>query len=125
MQASIHTLGMFEHLTDFGYVRTRKQALGFYIVYLLLTALCAAIIGAFVAFFIYEDAFDVGVKLGTIVGIIGSITLSFLILSAKKLTGNFWLLLFALIGGLLQTLGGGVISLIIPAYLTTLKKHKL
>ncbi len=115
---------MFKHLTDFGYVRSRKEAIGFYIAYLLLIAIAAAIIGAIVAIFIYEDAFDVGVKLGTIVGIISSITLSYKILTAKNLTGNIWLLLLALIGGLLQTLAGGVASLIVPAYLSTLKRHK-
>ncbi len=113
---------MFKHLKDFGHRRTAKEALGFYIVYLLATALFAAIIGALAGVFIQENAFEAGVQFGTVIGIIVSITLSFLILSKKGLTNSYLLLLLALFGGLLQLVGGGIVSLIVPAYLTTVKK---
>lgn len=100
------------------------QAIGFYIAYLVLTILVAMLAGAIggLIFPQTDDYFRTGMNLGAIIAIIVSLALSLGILQKKKLTNNFILLILALVAGVLAFMGGGLLGLIIPAYLTTRKK---
>src|SRR5258708_838054 len=115
---------MVKKLTDFAYVRSGKEAFGFYLVYLLFIIILSAVIsGVFIGIGnIYPvQGFSSGLRLGTGVAITCCVILSFLIISQKKLAGNFGHILLSLLAGLLASLGGGLLGLIIPAILTTKK----
>ncbi|HPW89969.1 MAG TPA: hypothetical protein PLJ40_00930 [Paludibacteraceae bacterium] len=104
---------MFKKLTDFGYQRTTKEAIGFYLAYLLMVMVVAGVLAAILGVIVQSnDTFNLGVKIGTTVAIIASLGISFWILKEKKLLSNFGLILLAVfIGGI-----GGLIP---AAYLTT------
>jgi hypothetical protein len=112
---------MFSNLTEFGFKRSTKQAFGFYLAYLLvgiIFGVLLSMVGSIVVG-VEDEAFDFGVRMGTLASTILSVTLSYLILKDKKATANFGNILLALASGLLAVLGGGLLGLIIPAYLTT------
>ncbi len=117
---------MFKHLTDFGYERNKKEALGFYLVYLLLFVLIGAMIAAIIGVAThtipknFSDTFTKGEEVGAIIVGLGSAALSITILSAKK-ESRYGFVLLALIGGVLCLFGGGLLGFIIPAYFTTLR----
>lgn len=110
---------MFKNLTNFAYQRTPKEAVGFYIAFLVLIMLIAAIMGGVLALVMPNFSFNSGVRIGTICALISSLGLSFVILKEKKSLGNFSLILLALLSGLLSLLAGGLGGLIPVAYLTT------
>lgn len=110
---------MFSNISDFGYKRSALQAAGFYIVYLILTVITAAIAGMFFGAASGSSSFEMGQKIGMIVAILFVLFLSFLILQSKKLLGNYTYLLIAAGGGILAFFGGGLLGLIVTAYLTT------
>ncbi len=116
---------MFKHLTDFGYERNKKEALGFYLAYLVLFVLIgaggAAIIGAATNTIpkSFSDTFTKGEEVGAVIVGLGSAVLSIIILSAKK-ESRYGFVLLALISGMLCLFGGGLFGFIIPAYFTTL-----
>ena len=110
---------MFKNLTDFSYKRTRKEALGFYLSYLLLIIIVGGLIGALAGLVIGEGSFEIGLRFGNIVAILTVLGLSFAILKKKNLLNNFGYILLALVSGILAFLGGGLLGLIPAAYLTT------
>jgi len=112
---------MFKNLTDFAYKRNRKEALGFYLGYLILIVVVGALAGALFGLASGQENFELGLRIGNIIGILASLGLSFAVLSKKGLMNNFGLLLLALLSGLLAFIGGGLLGLIPAAYLTTKK----
>jgi len=110
---------IFNNLTDFGYQRSTKEAIGFYIAYLFLII----IFGVFLAFglsaIVQNNTYNFGLIIGNVVAIVFSLGVSFLILKEKNLLGNFGFILLALLSGLLAIFLGGFGGLIPAAYLTT------
>jgi hypothetical protein len=115
---------MFSNLTDFGFRRTKIQAFGFYITYLIVIMAIGAVIGIVTEVGVDQDtaSFGNGMRLGAFFAIAASIVLSFMVLKAKKLTGNFSLSLLAISSGILALIGGGLLGLIIPTVFTTKAK---
>src|SRR6266566_2472225 len=102
---------MFKKLTDFTYVRTGWEILGFYLAYLLFIIILSAVVsGVFVGTGILtpEHGFNSGMRLGTAVAITCSVALSLLVVSQKRLASSFSYILLSLLAGLLATFGGGL-----------------
>ena len=115
---------MFNNLTDYSRRRTTKEAVGFYIAYFVLILALSLLIGTLAGIVRgNENSFNFGVQLGTMVATITSLTLSFLILNAKGLVSNYGYILLALLSGVLGYVGGGLLGLLIPAYLSTKGKR--
>jgi amino acid permease len=112
---------MFKKLTDFKYQRSSKEAVGFYIAYLIVSMLGGALLGGILGAMFPDNPFQAGVRGGTIVAVFICILLSWLIIKEKRQT-EFSNLLLVLLSGVLALLVGGLFGLIIPAYLTTKKK---
>jgi hypothetical protein len=116
---------MFKHLANFSYQRNKKEALGFYLTYLLLFVIIGAIVASIIGIATntvpknFSDTFTKGEEVGAVIVGLGSAALSIAILSAKK-ESRYGFALLALIGGMLCLFGGGLFGFIIPAYLTTL-----
>ena len=111
---------MFSNLTDFGYKRDAKGAIGFYLAYLGLLLLLAMIIGA-LAGLMFQISFKQGVQAGAIIAIIVSIALAVTVLKSKNQLGNFGYIMLILLSGVLAIFIGGIGGLIPVAYLTTVE----
>ncbi len=115
---------MFEKLGELRMVRTNKQAVGFYLAYLLgfvlLGALIGGVMGAIFGDIIEQTAF----KVGGLMSVALTLGLGSAILNKKKLNNetNLWLVVLA--GGVLALFGGGILGLVPVAYLTTKKPRK-
>lgn len=105
---------MFKHLTNFGYKRNTKEAFGFYLAYLVLVLLVGGLAGA-----MFATDFSSGVIVGTRVAVVVSVFLSCVVLYKKNLFNNFGYLLLVAVSGIAAYFGGGILGLIIPAYLST------
>jgi hypothetical protein len=108
---------MFTGLNDLSMVRSTKQAIGFYIAYLLLFFLAGALVGGVLGITqapSFENYIPLVVTLGSVV--IDAIICIFMI-RAKNLGFAYWFL--ALLSCALAAIGGGLLGLIIPAYMTT------
>jgi hypothetical protein len=113
---------MFKHLTDFGYKRNAKEAIGFYIAYLILIMISGALLAGALAIIINEpDNFELGLRVGSITAMVITLGVAFLVLKAKKLLGNFGYILLVLLAGILAIFAGGLGGLIPVSYLTTRK----
>lgn len=115
---------MFNHLSDFSFVRNTKQAIGFYIAYFLLTLIAAMIVGAIAGVLFAtteEEAYALGGKLGTALSIIIAISLSALVIQKKQIW-SFLTVVIVLIAAALATLLGGIFGVMPAAYLTTFAK---
>lgn len=114
---------IFNHLTVFSYKRSGKEALGFYLAYLLTTTILAGIMGGVVGVFLNpentDSIYEISASLGAVIALIVSLVISILILKAKKIYKNFGYILLALVGAGLGLVGGGLLGLIVPAFLTT------
>lgn len=110
---------MFSNLTDLSYTRNFKQAVGFYIAYLILIVIAAALLGGLFGVVAGNNSFDAGVNVGTYLAVIFSVTISFAILYKKKLIGNFVYLIIAIAAGVLALFGGGLLGIIPAAFLST------
>ncbi len=112
---------MFSNLTAFAMVRTGKQALGFYIVYLVIAIIVGGIaggLGGLITSAAQEPVdMQVGVKWGAAAAVVYVILIGMIIVIRKKLGIGYVIL--ALVGGLLALLGGGVLGLIPAALMTT------
>jgi hypothetical protein len=111
---------MFIDLTDFSRVRNFKEALGFYLAYLLLAVLFIFLLGM-ISGVVGLNFDNDGLVVGALIILVEVLVLSVLILKAKNLYKNFTYILLSLLSCLLAILGGGLLGLIIPAYFTTLK----
>ncbi|HVA96577.1 MAG TPA: hypothetical protein VND99_02895 [Candidatus Acidoferrales bacterium] len=110
---------MFKHLADLGYTRNVKEAIGFYLAYLLLLLIAGAVAGFLFGGVDSVNSFYAGVNIGTIVAVIACLILTYMIFMSKKRTKSFASLLLTLVAGFLAMIGGGILGLLIPAYLTT------
>jgi hypothetical protein len=73
---------MFRNLTDLQYKRNFKEAVGFYLAYLLLLmALAAMISGVSSLFSNSDDPYELGVRIGTGIGCISCFLLAILIIN--------------------------------------------
>ncbi len=110
---------MFLELTNFALKRTPKQALGFYFAYLLFIIILSGLIGGLFGYFSKSVTYEIGARLGTLISVVTSLYLSFLMLQKKKLTKNTRFLLLAILSGFLAYIGGGLLGLIPASYLST------
>lgn len=110
---------MFDNLFDFKAERSKAQAIGFYIVYLLFLLLVAGLLGGIVGA-AGGDSQSVEKIVQIALTIICSL-LSFLIIFKKKILsiGNVAL---ALISGILAMIGGGALLGLIPAGILTTRR---
>ena len=122
---------MFKNLTSFSYKRNWKEAVGFYLVYLILGVILSGIIAGIIGPIILlgfrnldisqakSQGFATGQQIGTYTIIMFVLIISGLLLKSKKLFKNFWYLVLALLGVILTVFGGLLLGLIIPAFITT------
>jgi chromate transport protein ChrA len=110
---------MFKNLTDYGYQRNAKEAIGFYLAYLFLIIFSCGILGGLIGMITQSGDFSLGVRVGSILAVMAAIVLSFLILKEKKSLDNIGCILLAVISGVLAFLAGGLGGLIPVAYLTS------
>ena len=117
---------MFKDLLLFEKDRTPKEALGFYLAYLLLTALLGGIAGFLFTpsapSMTFEEGFQAGSVVGQNLAVIFCLALSFMILYKKKKLQNFGLVLVGILSGIGAIFLGGLLGLVPTAYLTTIKK---
>lgn len=117
---------MFRNLTNFSYQRSAKEAVGFYLAYLLLSAIgnvfLSGVLGVATQDYFFD--FQYGSKAGNLLAIVISFGTSIVILKSKKLLGSFSLILLALVSGIMAVFVGGLGGLIPAAYLTTRPKNK-
>ena len=110
---------MFRRLTDFSYQRTLVQAIGFYLVYLIVGIVVAAMLGALSGPLTGNAGFEGGLLIGTIFAIVACPVLSFAILYKKGLLRHVGFVLVALLSVPGAAAGGLLLGLIIVAFLTT------
>jgi hypothetical protein len=110
---------MFSNLTDLKRKRTAKEAVGFYIAFLILLLVLVLALSYLDALVTGEKNSNVFYNYGNAFAIIACLILSFLIIIKKKQTGNFFYLLLTIVSGVLAAFGGIIIGLIPVAYLTT------
>ncbi len=116
---------VFKKLTDFSYVRSTKEAVGFYFAYFIMAVLIGALLGATSALlFPKEDLMQLGIRVGNVIAILIASLLAIANLSKKRLTGEYKYIMIALLAGLLAVFGGSLLGLIPVAYLTTVKAKK-
>lgn len=118
---------MFEDLTNFEVKRSWQKAIGFYIAYLALLVLIALVMAVFVGVIFAvpeEGAMNFGIKVGIVVATIGCTGLSYLVLNKKKLLKSFLSLFYLVATFALGFLGGSLLGLLVPAYLTTRESLK-
>ena len=109
---------MFEDLSNYSKERQPLQALGFYIVFLIIGVAIGALFGL-----VFAPDYYTGVLVGSVVAVIYCTILSYLILSAKgQLSTAFSAFIFitAFLSFFIGSLGG----LIPVAYLTTINNIK-
>lgn len=111
---------IFQELTNFRYKRNLKQAFGFYLAYLVLLMLVAALFGGFLSLIVGNGTFEFGLRVGNMVAVLTSVGISILVLRDKGLLGRFRNIVLVLIAGVLAYFAGGLLGLILVAYFTTL-----
>ena len=115
---------MFKQLSNFSLVRSGKQAFGFYLVWLVVLVVLDGLLdglleGIFQITTNTTFTFGTGVTIGTVLVIIETLIISFLVLASHKTTKRPGYVVLALVSGVVAFLWGGLGGLIIPAYLTT------
>ena len=113
---------MFSDLFDFAKQRTRKEALGFYIAYSILTIMFLFLFGILMALVFGDKIIPQATQIGRSFAVLIPLVLSFEIVRQKK-AWNFSNVLLALLSGILGVFGIFV-GLIPTAYLTTLPMQK-
>lgn len=112
---------MFKKLTDFSYKRNGKEAVGFYLAYLVVSILLAMIIKGLYdgPMHDWQRGFSEGISLTTLTEVLFSMGLFLIILKAKKMHKRYMYVILVLLSGVLATFGGSVLGLIFPTLLTT------
>jgi len=112
---------MFKNLLNFSYRRNVKEAIGFYIAYVVISALGTIVISAILSLATgNESDVEFHLRIAIIIAIITTLSLSFLILKSKNLLGNFFYIILLLLSVLLLVYFGGVFLGLIPvSFLST------
>lgn len=114
---------MFKNLFNFSYKRSFVEAIGLYIAYTVvaisISMLLAAVLGLATG---NENSYEFGLRIGKIVAIVTTLSLSFVILRDKNLLGSFKYLILLLFSGLIAYAFGGMFGLIPVAFLSTRPK---
>jgi hypothetical protein len=113
---------MFTNLFDFSFDRTAKQAIGFYITWLVIISVACGLVSAAASPLLgasnFQTGFSSGVKVGQSFSILADTVVAFWILKSKH-SFSFGNVVLAFLAGVLSILGGGLLGLIPAAYLTT------
>jgi hypothetical protein len=114
---------MFRRLTDFGYQRSLVEAVGFYLVYLILGIVVAAMLGAVAGLLAGPisggSSFEGGLLVGSIFAVVACPVMAFGILYKKGLLRHFGFILVALLSVAGAAAGGLILGLIFVAFLTS------
>ena len=118
---------MFKRLVDFGYERTPREALGFYLAYFVLGILTGALSGGILGLFSSADSVQTGISagvcIGAIIAVVLSVSVPLLVLYEKGLLNNFLYIMLVILSGLLALFVDGLGGLIPAAFLTTRKSE--
>lgn len=112
---------MFKELLNLEKDRSTKEAIGFYIAYVIVAILALFILGMLMEI-IFSIGYENGKKFGQVFSIIMPPIISFMIISSKNIL-NFKYALFSLLAGILG-LFGVFVGFIPVAFLTTRKSNK-
>lgn len=114
--------GMFSHLTAYGYQRSGKQAIGFYIAYLLFGLLLGMVAGGTAAV-LSGDPTQYGMMAGAVIGVVYCFFLAATILAKRNILFTVKGMVL-LVGTLLLAILLGALGGLIPiAYASTLPKR--
>ena len=127
----IHNINMFKKLNDFSYERNWKEAVGFYLAYLLFGIILGFVFGFILGVFLYsagtthnfEANYEIGRRIGVSFYMIYILVIFALLLIKKRMLNNFGYILLALLNVILSVFGGVIFGLIIPAFITTRKTN--
>ncbi len=109
---------MIKNLTNLGMERNWKEAIVFYIAYLLLGILIGAMVGGIVGILYPDRVLELAEKAGLIAGAIYVLVLYFTIYIKKEME-SFLFILLGIITFAITLLLGAIFSLIIVAFFTT------
>ncbi len=120
---------MFKELFNFKYKRSKKEAFGFYIFYLITGIILGGIAGAFMAVLNYKAGVQaqasIGYQAGSVTSVIFCSVLGLTVLISKRLYTLPWCVMLALLTVLCSFLGA-LLGCICPAILTTFEvKEKI
>jgi hypothetical protein len=116
---------MFKNLTNFSYKRNWKEALGFYLAFGLLAMFLGGLVGILQAAMSTGQDITVSKYLnehGSLIMIMSSLycfIVAIIILGKKKLFKNFGYILLSVLTAILAVVGGALLGLIVPAFMTT------
>jgi drug/metabolite transporter (DMT)-like permease len=112
---------MFQHLTDFAYQRTKKQALGFYIAYLALIIAIGGLLGIFIQATSpsQKDMSGTLYYTGSLLAILAPFLLALTVAVSKRIYTQVSVILVIILSGVFGSVAGGMLGLIPVAYLTT------
>ncbi len=115
---------MFQHLTDFAYQRTKKQALGFYIGYLALIMVIGGVIGIFIQATSpsQKDTGSTIHSVASLLAILAPFLLALTVAVAKRIYTQVFVVFMIILSGVFGSIAGGMLGLIPVAYLTTREK---
>mgnify|MGYP001582839902 CR=1 FL=1 len=111
---------MFKDLNNFSLVRTGWSIVGFYLAWFLFLLLLGAVIGGFMGIVLSSpDSASIIIQAGAVLSAIVATSLTVLIAQAKGMMKGFWTLSLIVLTFGLALLGGGLLGLIIPTYLSS------
>ena len=117
---------MFKNLFDLSFKRTVVQAIGFYIVYIILIALLIGVLSPVIGPIIYpntqktfEESFQIGAKMAPIIATTLVTIVSVWIIIAKKSYKHFGAIVLLIVAICLTHLLGALVGIIPVAILTT------
>ncbi len=104
--------------------RSGLSAVGFYVASFIATAILGGIVAGVAVLFVpgtgsFEQGFAFGVQVGTIVAAISSALLCLLVVWKKKFLPHPGMLALVVCSAALGYLGGALLGMIIPSFLTT------
>lgn len=109
---------MFRNLTNLSMKRNWKEAIVFYVAYLILVLLIAFIVGIIIGVINPYNVLEVSEKAGIIIGTIYSVLLYFIIYYKKRMS-SFMYILLGLVTGIVSLFLNEIFALMIVAFLTT------
>jgi hypothetical protein len=110
---------MFNNLTNYGFERTGKQAIGFYLAYLFLGLILGFLTGALYALITGDGSFKGGVRAGQFMAIFYCLGLAITVAHFKGMLLSFKAILLVVTTGIIAVFIGALGGLIPVAYLST------